>query len=280
MGKVYSNFSKKNEPSFGRDTTIARDTATEWDSRGIDDYIQATQDPSKFNFDVDRYSWVAGCTSGYVGPPLTLETLLTGPRYRTFFDYLKFRSDDSYFQLPGIDELGYSPCPTEDTDMLGYFEKLAKLQITEIQTKERLLGGATKTPHHFNELQSPNHVIHIEFWGNSSLTVKIWKKPFQEKEGVKVISNIRKVNDNLRYWIRKALSHWTEYSLLLMNCQDQANAIIVPGGLLDKISPKIGQYLWNLPKNVIKGMLMIGYNYCEKDDVERRQDDRFPRIVL
>jgi len=115
-------------------------------------------------------------------------------------------------------------------------------------------------------------MIYIDFWNTSDLTVSIRKKPFTEFEHFKVVNKKRELNDNLRYWIRKALSHWTQYSILLMNCHDQADILLVPSETSTENFTAIAKrYFINLPKNIIKGMAIKSALFSEKDPEEKEQ---------
>ena len=192
--------------------------------------------------------------------PFTIERLINmknksrPSRTKSPFEFLKFRSDDDLFQLPGdVDEYDYSQCPNKDEEIIAYFDKLATLRVTSVQIKERILGIAR---HHFSEITSDNHMIYIDFWSDSTLTVSIWTKPYDNYSDYKVISKKREVEDNLRYWVRKAISRWSRYSLLLWNCQDQAYSIITPVNRRShspyKITSGLTSYFSNLPKNLLK----------------------------
>lgn len=237
-------------------------------------------------------------------PPLSMGKLLT-PRFKHFFGNLRFITDDDTIKAlvdSERDQYHYHKCPLENVRIEDLFEKLSEIRITGVQRTELTLSSGT--PHHFNELISETHIIFIDFWANSTLSVSIWKKSELDcfAEGFKrcgrcmalmklekdsndlkcqacktiydlkgkphynALDSLRIVDDNLRYWVRKALSHWSNYSILLFNCHNQTKTLAVPSkDNTQGLSLTAKKYFVNLPKNLIKGMAMIFDEYCGQD---------------
>jgi len=162
------------------------------------------------------------------------------------FDNLVFRTSKENLELtsclsPYHDETRYKCL---DYKVLQLSEQLEKIKIAKIEVASCYLQKNTLLKHWFLILSGDEKYpeIHMDFFKSSKIYISIDKKPLEwkgVKDNIKLTGKSRKVATNLRYWIRKALTNASNYSLLLNNCEMFSNNIIKPNNKIDKIKKKL-----------------------------------------